>query len=477
MKNMKPYIIKLVFPVFCVLFAVGMSAQDIRSAYFLKGTSLNHRMNPAFVSEYDYVSIPVLGNMYINTQANVGLSNFIYKYDNSQYGLTTFLNESVDGKSFLNKLHDNNKIDINLNTTILSAGFHAWGGFNTVELGLKSSVSLNLPYALFDFMKSGMKKEAGNTYKLKDLSARSNNYVELALGHARPIDDYLVVGAKVKGLIGIANLDVKFNDMSIAMDKDKWVIKADGTLDAAIKGGQFETETSDNGKEEITGFKLNSPGIGGIGLGLDLGASYRLADDLTLSAAILDLGFISWSNTLQGRTNGEKFTFEGFEDIKIIKDDAGSGGGSKGVKDQLDDIADDLEGMIKFYDAGKGSRTTSLATTVNLGAEYTSYLYDKLTFGLLSSTRFNGLYTWTEARLSANVAPLKWFEASLSGGVSNFGTSLGGVLNFHPKSINFFIGADCLFTQVTPQFVPVNRPNLRANFGFNITFENKIFSK
>ncbi|KAA6328741.1 hypothetical protein EZS27_022391 [termite gut metagenome] len=163
-------IIKLILPVFYVLFAVGISAQDIRSTYFLKGTSLNHRMNPAFVSEYNYVSIPVLGNIYINTQANVGLSNFIYKYNKPPYGLTTFLNESVDGKSFLNKLHDNNKIDINFNTTILSTGFHAWGGFNTVELGLKSSVSLNLPYTLFDFMKSGMKKETGNNYHIKDFS-------------------------------------------------------------------------------------------------------------------------------------------------------------------------------------------------------------------------------------------------------------------------------------------------------------------
>ncbi|KAA6346755.1 hypothetical protein EZS27_005756 [termite gut metagenome] len=471
---MKQYIIiKLVLPAFCALFVMGISAQDIRSAYFLKGTSLNHRMNPAFVSEHNYVSIPVLGNMYINTQANVGLSNFIYNYDNPSYGLTTFLNSSVDREGFLNKLHDNNKIDINLNTTIFSAGFYALGGFNTVELGLKSSVSFNLPYTLFDFMKSGM-KDADNIYHIKDLSARSNNYVELALGHARPIDDYLVVGAKIKGLIGIANFDAK-EDMYIRMNGSQWEVKADGTLDAVVKGGQFETELSGKGAK-ITGFELNSPGIGGIGVGLDLGASYRLAEDLTLSAAILDLGFISWSNTLKGRTDGQPFLFDGFEDIKVVSDDSDSG--NKGLGDQFDDITRDVKDLIRFYDDGiGGGRTTSLATTVNLGAEYTSYYYDKLTFGLLSSTRFNGLFTWTEARLSANVAPLDWFEASLSGGVSNFGTSVGGVLNFHPKGINFFVGADCVFTKVTPQFAPVNRPNLRANFGFNITFENNIFSK
>ncbi|KAA6324541.1 hypothetical protein EZS27_026140 [termite gut metagenome] len=386
MTTMKQYILlKLVFPIFCILFAVGISAQDIRSAYFVKGTSLAHRANPAFASEYNYVSFPILGNMYINTQTNVGLSTFLYSSDNSQYGLTTFLNESVNGKTFLGKLNDNNKFDIGLNTTILSAGFHAWGGFNTVEVGLKSNVSLNLPYDLFDFLKSGMKKETGNKYDVKDLSVRSNNYVELALGHARPIDDYLVVGAKVKGLIGVANLDVKFDKMSITMNKDKWIITADGTLDAAIKGGQFETEPfdTDTKKEgEITGFKLNSPGIGGFGVGIDLGATYDLgvflesfgidspwAENITVSAAILDLGFISWSNSLKGRTDGVPFEFKGFKDIKVVSDDSETKEGES-MDDQLDGITEDLEALIKFYDNGKGPRTTSLATTVNLGAEY-----------------------------------------------------------------------------------------------------------
>ncbi|KAA6317962.1 hypothetical protein EZS27_031964, partial [termite gut metagenome] len=360
---MKQYILlKLVFPVFCILFAVGISAQDIHSAYFLKGTSLAHRANPAFASEYNYVSFPILGNMYINTQTNVGLSTFLYSSDNPSYSLTTFLNKSVDGKTFLGKLNDNNRFDIDLNTTIFSAGFHAWGGFNTVEVGLKSNVSLNLPYDLFDFLKSGMKK-ATNKYDLKDLSIRSNNYVELALGHARRMDDYLVVGAKVKGLIGVANLDVKFDKMSITMSKDKWVITADGTLDAAIKGGQFETEplgTEKKKKGEITGFKLNSPGIGGFGVGIDLGATYDLgaflesflgiespwAENITVSAAILDLGFISWSNSLKGRTDGKPFTFDGFENIKIFSDDSETDDDS--MDDQVDKITEELEGLVKF---------------------------------------------------------------------------------------------------------------------------------
>ena len=38
-------------------------------------------------------------------------------------------------------------------------------------------------------------------------------------------------------------------------------------------------------------------GIAGYGFGIDLGASYKIMDNLTVSASILDLGFISWSKS------------------------------------------------------------------------------------------------------------------------------------------------------------------------------------
>ena len=41
-------------------------------------------------------------------------------------------------------------------------------------------------------------------------------------------------------------------------------------------------------------FDAGKIGIAGYGFGIDLGASYKILDNLTVSASILDLGFISW---------------------------------------------------------------------------------------------------------------------------------------------------------------------------------------
>ena len=60
--------------------------------------------------------------------------------------------------------------------------------------------------------------------------------------------------------------------------------------------------------------------------------------------------------------------------------------GGRKLEDQADDLADDLEKLYNVHTDGEiGSRKTSLATTLNLGAEYAFPLYDKLKFGLLYS--------------------------------------------------------------------------------------------
>ncbi len=447
----------------------NISAQTLNSSYFLEGATFRHQLNPAFIGERNYISIPMLGNINVGTSSNVGLTDFVYKYDdpNGEYNLTTFMNSSVGREEFLGKLKTNNLINTNVGLTILSAGFHAWGGFNTIELGVKSSTSFNLPYELFNFMKTGMDQEV---YQIKNFAANSNNYVELALGHAHKINDKLTIGAKLKLLAGGANVDAKFDQMDIELTGDKWEIMANGTINTAVGGGHYKTKAENPG--EIDGFDVedDNAGAAGYGAGIDLGATYKLMDNLTLSASVLDLGFISWNSNVKGATrNDEPFVFDGFDNIAVDPEE----GDPNDIDNQFDNVKDDLEDMAKFYDEGKVNRTTALATTINVGAEYSFPFYDKLSLGFLSTTRLNNPYTWTQAMMAANVRPLKWLDASVNYSYSTFGSNLGWMLNFHPKGFTFFVGSDRMITNVTPQYLPTNNMNTNICLGFNITFGSR----
>ena len=444
-----------------------ISAQTLNSSYFLEGATYRHQLNPAFMGERNYISLPMLGNMNVGTTGNIGLTNFIYKLNDptSKYSLTTFMSSSVDRDEFLGKLKTNNQINTNVGLTILSTGFRAFGGFNTIELNMKSNASFNLPYELFNFMKTGMDQEV---YHIKNFAANSNNYVELALGHAHKVNDRLTIGAKLKFLAGIANVDAKIDSMNIALSGDKWRIMANGTLNTAVGGGYYKTKKDNPG--EINGFDVDKAGVGGYGVGVDLGATYKLMDNLTLSAAALDLGFISWNNNRKGAThNKEAFVFDGFTNIAVDP----QAGDPNDIDKQFDNIKDDLKDMAKFYDEGKVSRTTMLATTINVGAEYAFPFYDKLSVGLLSTTRINNPYTWTQAMAALNVSPLKWFDASVNYSYSTFGSNIGWMLNFHPKGLTFFIGSDRMITNVTPQYIPTNNINTNICLGFNIAFGSR----
>ena len=121
-----------------------------------------------------------------------------------------------------------------------------------------------------------------------------------------------------------------------------------------------------------------------------------------------------------------------------------------------------------------GKKGGMLAATLNVGAEYVMPFYCGLTAGILSSTRFNGPYTYAEGRLYANLKPTDWFSFGVNYGVSNLGSSLGGVIGFHTSGFSMFVGADSFCMDWAKagngMLYPYKKLNIGLNFGltFNI---------
>lgn len=499
MKRMKTYVLTTILSgtVALLAFSDAMAqTQNSRSTYFLEGSTYRHELNPAFMGERGYVSFPGLGNLTIGAKSTAGVGDFIFKKANGD--LTTFMNEEVSSAEFLKGLPKRLKVGANIDESILSLGFHAWGGFNTFGISVKSNTNLSMPDELFKFMKNGVASETGNRYKVNNVNVVSTNYAEIAFGHAREINDRLTVGAKVKALVGLAKATMHIDELDILASQDKWTITPknaelymsakglivptkgetgnyldnDYTLDVnGDRTNKLKEGTDGQISYEDIDFDKDNLGPTGFGLAIDLGATYKLDNSWTFSASVLDLGFISWKNTTKG-TMSKEFTFDGFTEI-AVKDNESNGDNK--LNNQIDQLTDDLADLAKFDKVGEGlKRTTALAATLNLAAQYTLPTYDRLNFGILSSTRIQGRHSWTEARVSANVAPLSWFEASLNYALSNFGSSTGLMLNFHPRGFNFFIGADVPMCKYeSAYYAPISRASVDFNMGINFTFGPK----
>lgn len=449
------------------------AAQELRTSYFMTTSDYRHEMNPALL-DHAYIGMPlVLGNLNVGTTGNFGLGDFVFKMQPGWHGYgegrthTTFMHPDVDAAKFLGGLKEKNRLSANVKYTLASVGFKALNGVNVVDLSVRSNTSVNLPKSLFAFAKE---QKANSQYNISNIGARTENLLELGLGHSHKIGDKLTVGAKMKFMFGLAYADLSANNLDVTLSDDLWRIRGDVRMSAALMSTKFkmgEKRDPDNpARVEIDGIDDFKAGLGGFGLGFDLGATYKVMDELTLSAAVTDLGFVSWFNAQRASSRAE-WSFDGFEDVYVGDNEDGTHQGSD-IDDQLDALGDDLEDFLKVYDDGQKTDTRALAATINLGAEYVLPAYDKLRFGFLYTSRIQGKYSWHQGMISANVRPAKWFEASLSGAVSSTGATAGLVVDFHAPRFNFFIGADRFMSKVTKDFIPVHRANASISLGMSI---------
>ncbi len=458
-----------------------LMAQDLNSGYFTEDFKYRHDMNAAYGNDQGYVAIPILGNFNMRVQGSFGIGDVLFK--NPDYGVkpgakktTTLLHPDISYSEAMSGLDkDGNNLMLDLDLPIISVGFKGIGGYNTIELKERTHFGVSMPYSFFDFAKSMSNKE----YTFDDMGLRGWSYAELALGHSRKIFDNLRVGAKVKLLIGAAYADMSMEGMKAKLsDTGKWTLEGKAKAELNMKGAKFKTEQKEYkatpGKyyNEVNGLDNDGAGVGGFGLGLDLGGIYEFKDcsvewlnGLKVSAAIADLGFISWSETMLAESSGDPFVFDGFQ-MKYVNGKFENGGDN--ISDDLADFAHLEENKEK----SGGSKSTALASTIRLGLEYPMPFYNKLSAGLLYSHRFDGIYSWTEGRLSANVAPTSWFSGGVNFAVTSYCSTMGWILNFHPAGMNVFMGMDHMIGKTGAKMIPLDS-NVSFNFGMNVAFGSK----
>ena len=456
---MKKYILKSSLLFASLMVVGGAMAQNTNSGYFVDEYTYRHQLNPAFGNENEYVAMPALGNVNFGLQGNLHLTDIFYNVNGQT---TTFLNPKVDVNEFMANIEDKNSLGANIRLDILSAGFKAFGGYNTIGINARVNTGTSIPRALFSLAKEGV---SNNTYDISDFNVHADGYVEVALGHSRNITDKLRVGGALKFLVGLANVDAEFEKAQLTLGEDAWTAVTNATIQSNIKGMRFtNTVNSSTGHEYVNGVELNGFGVGGFGVAFDLGATYRLNDDWQFSAAVLDLGFVSWSSNVVASTNGEQ-TFTTDIYTFNINDDA-----VNSFDNELEKLKNDVSSLYELNNMGNtGSRTRMLGATLNIGAEYTFPFYRPLKFGLLNTTRLLKNFTTTEFRLSANVAPVKIFSAGINFAAGTYGCGFGWLLNLHPKGFNLFVGMDHTFFKIAKQGIPLNS-NASFNVGINFPF-------
>ena len=463
---------------------LSANAQFLRTSYFMEGTHYRQQLNPALTPTKGYFNLPVIGAV----NATVGSTSLGYQ------DIIDIIDDGDDfytKPDFMNRLKDNNKLNVNFSTEILSAGWYKGKNFWSFNIGLRTDIGANLTKNMFTFlneMETVEENWRNSNYDISGQQLNINAYTEIGLGLSRQINSRLTVGARVKALLGIGNMELKLNRVAMSANlpsdqqinqwssesywnsmspsqaaqaaqelKDKFNnyhanLTVGAELKSSFKGLELQEE---EGKDYVTDFDFDSGklGIAGYGFGIDLGASYKILDNLTVSASVLDLGFISWSksSTKIASANPDPIDIKGSTYANMVDPN-----NPNTVMNAVNQLQNDAQGYMDRVTNGdvldydmlqlevsdaKESRKSRLASTLVLGAEY-GFFNNKLAVGVLSTTRFVQPDALTELTFSANYRPKSWFNVALSySAIQSAGKSFGLGLKLGP----LFVGTDYMF--------------------------------
>ncbi len=131
---------------FLVINALTANAQFLRTSYFMEGTHYRQQLNPALTPTNGYLAIPFLGS---GVSASITSSSLNYNDVIDVFGNG---DDFYTQPGFMSRLKDDNMLNANLRTDILSAGWYKGKNFWSVNVGLRLDIGANITRNMFSFL-------------------------------------------------------------------------------------------------------------------------------------------------------------------------------------------------------------------------------------------------------------------------------------------------------------------------------------
>ena len=347
-----------------------VAAQGLDVTHFMRISPFQHNDLPSSSTIYDgYVSIPT-GN--IHAGVNLGAIRYKNLFETNAEGYPTVLTAT----RFVNSLSDNNYLGVAAAMELLGFGFRInKKSFLSVDYRLRANLDFKYSRDVLGFPIYGNMAYVDEPADL-NMNINLTAFQELGVSFRNEINDKLSWGVRPKLLFGIANLNTQNLTAQISTDPTDYTITMD--YYAAMRAAAIVPYTMSFNQQD--GFKfdydadaktiLKNAGKN-FGLGLDFGVTFKPLKALSVSAGVLDLGFITWRTSTVAMSsypddagsmyNNGSFTFSGLSASQIQALING---------ENISELLDTLAQYFPLDIAPTGKYTTSLASRVVLQADY-----------------------------------------------------------------------------------------------------------
>lgn len=438
---------RLMFTLGIALFIAGqVKAQIETTSYFMTSLPQSVISNPAFVPKYKF-------SLTLGTSMMAAYSNSGFNYND--------LKKKEDGKmvadlsKWANNLPDKSNIVAASQLDLFRLGLRINPKLYMTLTSTVKEYSLTLiPKDLAALVPNGNASYIGRTVTTSP-ELQLTSYLENALGFSYELTKQLRIGARVKFLNGVVSMATKSANVDIAVSENYDSIRF--AADMKVKtSGIYDLDQSDYSfSDQVSNYLKNN------GLGVDLGATYKLTDKITLAASLTDIGQINWKNNTYEYTLDKStahYTFSGVEATELLHGNA----------KLFEGLADSLKTKFKPVEKQTGAFKSPLPSKMYLSGSFE--VMKGFTAGaILFAEKFHGRFGPGLA-LAMNKNFGKVLSTSLSYTVSNrsfnnFGA--GFSLNLAPVQI-FVVGDNLLNIPVVLAAKQELNPYLNSTQVFNM---------
>ena len=295
-----------IIPVILFFFIGGqLFGQSELNAYFLKDVGASQYLNPAN-----------------NQEAKLSwyLPNGYYIHGSEGPGFFNLIKDNVFNLENINdKIEENNSVLYGFQGSLGSLHLNYSNFSFHIGQNLKSFTQVDYNNLLFEVLLNGNAQFIGETINIGPY-VNTTLYNEFYLGFGVKLQN-LQLGARIKRLYGYANAYTPRHEFSLYTNDEIY------QLDFNTEYHLYTNLAPDSLSFENPGFsdffdfnQIAGNLINNKGWAFDFGLKADILDQFTISASLLDMGYINWKNGTTKITTQGNFEFEGLDLVELITD-------------------------------------------------------------------------------------------------------------------------------------------------------------
>lgn len=292
-------------------FSICLHAQTSVSFLHLgDATFQNSYLNPSLIPHGKvYLGLPALSGVHFNVNTKTSYNETFTK----EAGSTI-----VDIDKTLTNLQKQNFASFHANINLLHFGYKLDNGI-TLSLMANERVEADFLYSkdLVSYLWNGNEQFTSLDVNVSDAGFIGTHFREIGLGVAMPVTEQMNFGIRGKLLVGFANFSTP-NNFDATLNTSGEAFQLDAKWENfALRTSGMDIYSSDEGSlGSHLLFNRN------LGVAVDIGTTYHLNRYYTVTASLLDVGFIGWKEDILSETlNDTTFRYSGveLEDVGSIR--------------------------------------------------------------------------------------------------------------------------------------------------------------